>query len=167
LIGSSLSGGLLLSSDIATGSDFALNGQPSPEPTPTPTPTVTPSPTPTPSPSPTVTPTPEPSPSPTPTPTPAETGKFEERYSGTINVGENSSEIAFSVRRSNLDAQINQNHGNQELILELLDGNRNLIATAVNKKIALDGLRSGTYYYRVRGSVNRAVDFTIKSSQGR
>ncbi len=77
------------------------------------------------------------------------------------------SEIAFSIRRSNLDAQINQNYGNQELVLELLDGNRNLIATAANKKIALNGLGNGIYYYRVRGNTSRAVDFTIKSSQGR
>jgi hypothetical protein len=157
LIGSSLSGGLLLNSDAASGSDFALNGQPNPEPTPPPPPTVTPTPTPEP------TPTPQPS----PTPMPNETGKFEERYSGTMNVGQNVSEIAFSVRRSTLDAQINQNYGNQELVLELFDGNRNLIATAVNKKIALNGLSNGTYYYHVRGNTNRAVDFTIKSSQGR
>jgi hypothetical protein len=170
LIGSSLSGGLLLNSDAASGSDFALNGQPNPEPTPTPTPTVTPTPnpepTPTPAPEPTPTPTPQPTPSPTPTPV-NETGKFEERYSGTMNAGQNVSEIAFSVRRSTLDAQINQNYNNQELVLELLDGNRNFIATAVNKKIALNGLSNGTYYYRVRGNTNRAVDFTIKSSQGR
>jgi len=167
LIGSSLSGGLLLNSDAASGSDFALNGQPNPEPTPTPTPTptVTPTPSPNPEPTPTVTPTPQPTPSPTPTPN--ETGKFEERYSGTMNVGQNVSEIAFIIRRSTLDAQINQNHSNQELSLELLDGNRNLIATAANKRIALDGLSNGTYYYRVRGNTNRAVDFTIKSSQGR
>ena len=163
LIGSSLSGGLLLNSDAATGSDFALNGPPNPEPTPTPTATPTATPTPAPEPTPTATPTPQPS----PTPMPNETGKFEERYSGTMNTGQNVSEIAFSVRRSDLDAQINQNHGNQELVLELLDGNRNLIATAVNKKIALSGLGNGTHYYRVRGNTNRAVDFTIKSSQGR
>ncbi|CAA9384129.1 MAG: hypothetical protein AVDCRST_MAG74-719 [uncultured Pyrinomonadaceae bacterium] len=172
LIGSSLSGGLLLNSDAASGSDFALNGQPNPDPTPTPTPTVTPTPTPTPEPTPTATPTPEPTPTPQPTPSPTptpvnETSKFEERYSGTMNAGQNLSEIALSVRRSTLDAQINQNYGNQELVLELLDGNRNLIATAVNKKIVLNGLSNGTYYYRVRGNTNRAVDFTIKSSQGR
>jgi hypothetical protein len=105
LIGSSLSGGLLLNSDAASGSDFALNGQPNPEPTPTPTPTATPTPTVTPTPAPTVTPTPDPEPTPTvtpspePTPSPAstpnETGKFEERYSGTMNVGQSDSEIAF------------------------------------------------------------------------
>jgi serine protease AprX len=181
IIGSSLSGGLLLSSDTATGSDFTINGQSNPEPTPTPTvtPTPTPSatptptatPTPEPSPSPTATPTPEPSPTatptPEPTPAPAETGKFEERYSGTMNVGQNVMEIPFTVRRSTLDAQINQNNANQPLVLELLDGNHNLIATATKNKIALDRLTNGTYFYRVRGDINRAVDFTIKSVQGK
>ncbi len=173
IIGSSLSGGLLLSSDVANGSDFMINGQPNPDPTPTPTATPTVTPTPSPTATPSATPTPEPSPSPSatptpePTPVPTETGKFEERYSGTMNVGQNIMEIAFTIRRSTLDAQINQNYGNQPLVLELLDGNHNLIATATKNKIALGGLTNGTYFYRVRGDVNRAVDFTIKSVQGR
>jgi len=181
LIGSSLSGGLLLNSDSATGSDFIISGsQPNTEPTPTPTPspTITPTPeptpsasptpteTPTPSPSPTVTPTPAPTPTPTPAPSPTETGKFEERYSGTINPGQNFVEIPFSVRRSTLEAQINQNHGKENIVLELLDSNRSVIATA-DKKIALNGLSVGNYFYRVRGSVGQAVDFTIKSAQGK
>ncbi len=162
IIGSSLTGGLLLSSDAASGSDFTINGQPNPDPTPTVTPTATPSATPTPEPSPTATPTPEPTPTPT-----NETGKFEERYSGTMNVGQTVMEIAFTVRRSTLDAQINQNYGNQPLTLELLDGNHNLIVAATKNKIALDRLANGTYFYRIRGEVSRAVDFTIKSTQGK
>ena len=179
IIGSSLSGGLLLSSDTANGSDFTINNQqnsdptPSPTVTPTPSPTATPSATPTPTPeaTPSATPTPEPSPTATPTPEPTpvsnETGKFEERYSGTMNVGQNVIEIPFTVRRSTLNAQINQNYANQPLVLELLDGNHNLIATATKNKIALDRLTNGTYFYRVRGDINRAVDFTIKSVQGK
>jgi hypothetical protein len=66
-----------------------------------------------------------------------------------------------------LNAQMNQNHGNQPLTFELLDANYNLIATAAQNKIQLGNLPAGTYYYRVRGSVTRAVDFTIKSGQGR
>jgi subtilisin family serine protease len=171
LIGSSLTGGLLLNSDQATGSDFAVNGSdPNPTPTPTVTPTPTPTATPTPEPSPTPTPTATPVPQPSPTPTPTEQanqGKFEERYSGTINPGQNAAEIAFSVRHAVLNAQMNQNHGNQPLTFELLDANYNLIATAAQNKIQLGNLPAGTYYYRVRGSVTRAVDFTIKSGQGR
>ena len=75
--------------------------------------------------------------------------------------------MTFELRRSNLDAQINQNYGNQQIVFELLDANGNLIATGNQQKILLDGLGVGTYIYRVRGSVSRAVDFTIKSGQGR
>ena len=73
--------------------------------------------------------------------------------------------MQFEVRRSALDAQINQNHGNQQIVFELLDANGNLIAAANQQKILLDGLGVGTYFYRVRGSVTKAVDFTIKSGQ--
>jgi hypothetical protein len=175
IIGSSLSGGLLLNSDAATGSDFTINNQPNAAPTPTPSPSITPTPaptatpinTPTPSPTPTAEPSPTVMPTPEPTPVANETGKFEERYSGTINVGQNVLEIAFTVRRSTLDAQINQNQGSQSLVFELLDSNRNVIATAAKNKIPMDGLSKGTYFYRVRGDINRAVDFTIKSVQGK
>ena len=74
--------------------------------------------------------------------------------------------ITFELRRTLLDAQINQNQGNQTIYFELLDANGNLIATANQKRIYLDGLAPGTYIYRVRGNVNKAVDFTIKSGQG-
>jgi hypothetical protein len=175
IVGSSLTGGLLLSSDTATGSDFTINNQQNPDPTPSPTVTPTPSPTVTPSATPTPmqesTPTPEPSPNasptPEPTPVPSETGKFDERYSGTMNVGQSVMEIAFTIRRSTLDAQINQNYGNQSLVLELLDGNHNLIVTAAKDRITLNRLTNGTYFYRIRGEVSRAVDFTIKSVQGK
>lgn len=154
LIGSSLTGGLLLNSDQATGSDFFVGGS---DPTPTPTPTVTPSP----SPSPTATPTPSPSPA-----SDSGSGRFDERYSGTLNVGQNFVEVPFELRRSYLDAQLNQNHGDQQIYFELLDANRNLIATASKQKIQMAGLPTGSYIYRVRGNVSTAVDFTIKSGQG-
>jgi len=150
LIGSSLTGGLLLNSDQATGSDFKIgNESTNTEPTPTPTPT------------PTVTPTPTPSPTPT-----SEEGKFEERYSDTLDVGEGNVLIRFSVRRSSLDAQLNQNQGNQQLTFELLDSNGSVIKTSTQKKMTVNGLSNGTYYYRVSGGVSKAVDFTIKSVQG-
>ena len=41
----------------------------------------------------------------------------------------------------------------------------NLLAAAANQKILLQNLAPGTYIYRVRGSVTKSVDFTIKSSQ--
>lgn len=194
LIGSSITGGLLLNSDSASGEDFDISAggtEPMPSPTPSPSPTATPaesptptpepSPSPTPEPSPTPTPDPEPSPSPSSSPTPAPSpsptpapsptpgqegnGRFDERYSGTINPGQGSVLIAFNLRRSTLDAQINQNHGNQQIVFELIDANGNLVATATQQKIYVQGLPLGTYYYRVRGNVTRAVDFTIKSGQ--
>jgi serine protease AprX len=168
LIGSSLSGGLLLNSDSASGSDFTVSGEsnPDPNPTPTPTPTPTPNPTPTPTPEPSPTPTPTPTPEPTPTPS-GNNGRFEERYSGTILPGQASVEIPFTIRNSVLDAQINQNHGNQQIFFELLDANGNVIAVASQRKIYLENLPNGNYIYRVRGNVTQAVDFTIKSGQGR
>jgi hypothetical protein len=174
LIGTSLSGGLLLNSDRATGSDFDVakkNGDVDPTPTPSPSPTPSPTPTPEESPSPTPTPDPSPTPDPTPSPTPGpkgnEGGRFDERYSSSIAVGQSSVTIPFELRRSLLDAQINQNHGNQQIYLDLLDADGNLIATADKHKIYLDGLPTGSYFYRVRGSVTKPVDFTIKSGQGR
>ena len=157
LIGSSLSGGLLLNSDQGSGSGFDISASGGPDPTPTPSPT------------PTATPTPDPTPTPEPTPTSGSTnnGRFEERYSGTINPGQGAVSNTFELRRSTLDAQINQNYGSQQIYFELLDASGNLVATANQQKIQLEGLPVGTYVYRVRGSVNRAVDFTIKSGQGR
>ncbi|HKR23070.1 MAG TPA: hypothetical protein VJS17_10765, partial [Pyrinomonadaceae bacterium] len=136
MIGSSLSGGLLLNADSGTGSSFD----------------VTPG-------------APDPTPTPTPTPTPGGNADFKERYSGTINPGQSTVEVPFSLRRSGLDAQINQNHGNQTIYFELLDANGNLIATATDKKIVLSNLAPGNYIYRVRGNVTKPVDFTIKSEQ--
>ncbi len=153
LIGSSLSGGLLLNSDNATGSDFYVGGNSNPDPTPTPTPNPTPTPT--------------PNPTPTPTPSsPSNNGRFEERYSGVLNPGQTSVEISVSVRNSVLDAQINQNHGNQQIFFELLDAAGNVVAVASQQKIYLTNLAPGNYIYRVRGNVTKAVDFTIKSGQG-
>jgi len=148
LIGSSLSGGLLLNADSGTGSSFNV-APAAPEPTPTPTPNPTPTPTPT----------------PTPSPTPTPGGDFEERYSGTIQPGQSSVEIPFSLRRSGLDALIKQNHGNQQIYFELLDANGTVIAVAENNKIELRNLALGNYVFRIRGNVTKAVDFTINSEQ--
>jgi hypothetical protein len=162
LIGSSLTGGLLLNSDTAAGSDFAVGDGTDPDPTPTTTPT--PDPTPTPSPDPT--PDPTPSPDPTPGENPNSGGRFDERYSGTISPGQGFVDVVFELRRSLIDAQMTQNHGNQPLTFELYDADGNLIATAANRKIYLNGLTQGTYRYRISGTVTRAVDFTVMSGQG-
>jgi hypothetical protein len=189
LIGTSATGGLLLNSDSAAGRDFKVGEQPAPTPTPTPeatptpesTPTPTPEPTPTPSPDPTPdatpTPTPEPTPEPTPSPsaeptpapTPTESGKFVERYSGTLVPGAGSVAITCVVRRSALDAIITLHPGNETIILELLDAEGNVVATGSGKdrKIAMSNLRPGNYIFRVSGWTDKPVDFVIKSTQGR
>ena len=61
---------------------------------------------------------------------------------------------------------MSQNHSNQQISLELLDEQGNLIAVANGNKLLLEGLSAGKYVYRVRGSITKAVDFTIKSGQG-
>ena len=75
----------------------------------------------------------------------------------------------FVVRRSTLDAIITLHPGNETIILELLDAEGNVIATGSGKdrKIALSDLRPGNYVFRVSGSVDKPVDFVIKSTQGR
>jgi subtilisin family serine protease len=157
LIGSSLSGGLLLNADSGTGSNFDVApGTPDPTPTPTPNPTPTPTPTPT----------------PVPTPGDGNNGKgndadFKERYSGTIQPGQSSVETPFSLRRGGLAAEIKQNHGNQQINFELLDANGNVIALANGDKIDLRNLALGNYVFRVRGNVTKAVDFTINCNQAR
>jgi hypothetical protein len=160
LIGSSLTGGLLLNSDQAAGSDFAIEEATQPTPTPTPIPSQTVEPTPSPTPEPTATPTPEPSPSTAPSGEP-----FSERYSGTLNVGQQSVSLPFEVRRSRLEAQINQNHGNQSINLELVNASGSVVAAANGRSISVAGLAPGSYVYRVSGNVSKAVDFTIKSGQ--
>jgi serine protease AprX len=186
LIGTSATGGLLLNSDSAAGRDFAVGGQsdpeptptptpeptptPTPDPTPTPTPDPTPEPTPTPTPTPEVTPTPtpEPTPQPTPTPAPDNGGKFTERFSGALGVGQGSALVSFVVRRSQLEAQINWSPGSEDLWLELLDADGNVIASIGprERRLSAAGLANGNYYFRVSGSPARAVDFTIKCTQG-
>jgi hypothetical protein len=73
--------------------------------------------------------------------------------------------LRFQLRRRGLNAEIKQNHGNQRIYFDLLDANGNLIMTAAEDQIELDGLAAGTYFFRIRGNVTKAVDFTIKCEQ--
>ena len=81
--------------------------------------------------------------------------------------GASSAEMPFSVRRSTLEAQISFNPGNAQLTFELLDPNRQVMATTTNKRFSVSNLTPGNYTYRVSGSFSKPVDFTIKSTQGR
>ncbi len=149
LIGTSVSGGLLLNADSASGVDFKVGEQA--DPTPTPTPTT------------------DPTPEPTPTPTPvacASEGKFNEAYSGALAVGQHSTEVSFSLRRPTLDAALIYHPRNEQLAFQLLDQNGQLLAASENGKLKMSGLTCGTYIFRVIGQVTRPVDFTIKLTQG-
>jgi hypothetical protein len=85
-----------------------------------------------------------------------------------VNPGGASTDIDFTLRRSSLEAVLNQNHANEELSFQLLDSSDRVVATGSSKrKIILTGLALGSYRYRVFGSISRAVDFTIKSTQGK
>ena len=74
-------------------------------------------------------------------------------------------EIPFEVRLSRLDALIKQNHGNQRIYFEILDADRNVVATAADDELVLQNLSPGRYYFRIRGGVSKAVDFTIRCTQ--
>ena len=140
LIGSSLTGGLLLNSDTATGADFEISDSSGPTPTPTPTRR-------------------QPdtdsygytntnrnstrhqrllrSPTPNPTTAADTAGNNGRQIStrGIRNASGGASDSFDPVRASQemLDAQINQNHGNQQIVFELLDTNGNVIAVANRK----------------------------------
>jgi subtilisin family serine protease len=138
LIGTSLTGGLLLNSDSATGSDFRVGDEPdgedgngSGEPG-------------------------------------ACTESFQERLPGAILAGGDETTIGFVLRCANLEAQINFHPGNQAIDFELLAPNGQTIARGeeVNgRRIHLEGLAPGEYAYRVGGTTSKDVDFVIRSVQ--
>jgi serine protease AprX len=150
LIGSSVSGGLLLTADSASGADFRVGAQPDPTPTPTPA----------------ATPTPEPTPNAEPAAgCPAE-GKFKELYSGALAVGQSSSDIVFSLRRSALRVKVKYQPKSEQLTVQLLNSNSQVIAGSQDGMIDAEGLMCGNHTFRVVGPANKPVDFTIKSEQG-
>ena len=132
LLGTSLSGGLLLSSDTASGADYSVSSQPAPANEPA-----------------------------------GNANKFDERYSGSLAAGQSTTTVPFVVRRPNLDAKLTYHPGNQTVSFELLDTQHNVLATADERRLKAENLPNGTYFYRLRGNVTQAVEFTIKSKQER
>lgn len=140
LIGSSLTGGLLLSADSANGSDFHLDdgsgddgGDDDDN-----------------------------------NPPGACVETISERLAGAIMVGDSNREIAFSMRCTALNAKLNYHPGNQDVAFELLDANGDWLASgssANGRRIEIDGLAPGEYFYRVSGDLSKDVDFVIKSTQ--
>jgi serine protease AprX len=137
LIGSSLTGGLLLNSDSATGSDYLVGDEEMDDDNGGGTPGAC-------------------------------TGTIQERLAGAIMVGGDEANIAFSLRCTNLDAQLNFHPANQEVAFELLDVHGQLLASgesANGRRIQLTGLAPGEYVYRVGGTIGKDVDFVIRSVQ--
>jgi len=94
LLGTSVSGGLLLNADSAAGSDFKVGEPPPP---------------------------------------PGGDGKragFSERLAGTLDVNQNSVEVAVNIRLGSLDAKLNYHPGDQPVTFQLLDPNAGVVATA-------------------------------------
>lgn len=139
LIGTSLTGGLLLNSDSATGSDFVVGedqddgGAGGGDP-----------------------------------PGACPDDGIQERLAGAIMAGGDEATVDFSLRCSGLDAQLNFHPGNQEVDFELLDAGGQVLARGedVNgRRIQLSGLAPGDYAYRVSGQTSKDVDFVIRSVQ--
>jgi hypothetical protein len=94
--------------------------------------------------------------------------EFTERLMGTLAPGQASVEVPVKMALPSLDALINYNPANEALKLELIDGNGNVVAVgdqSSNKRITRSGLAVGSYKYRVSGSPTKTVDFVIKSHQ--
>jgi len=139
LIGTSLTGGLLLNSDNANGSDFRVeadgNGGGG---------------------------------DPTPTPEACGTKGIREGFSGAVLTGGQPVEFELDFRCSSLDAKLTSHPGNQDLLFELLDGSGNVVAQPEDpngRQISVENLAAGDYVYRVSGSVSKNTDFTIRSTQ--
>jgi hypothetical protein len=143
LIGTSLTGGLLLNADSASGRDFAVedsgdgdngdgNGDGS-------------------------------------APEPACDGPgIRERFAGVIDAGESETTVSFNQRCGSLKAQLTYNPGNASLALVLMDAQGNEQARAVQgngRKLESSGLQPGEYRLRIEGSPEAAVDYVISTRQ--
>lgn len=146
LIGTSASGGLLMASDSATGGEWKV-GEQATEPDPDPDP--------------------DPTPGPDPQPAP-QCVAGTERFAGVLVPASSGTEMTVAVGCGALEAQLSFNPGNEPAGFDLLDANGVIVGSVEQHgKLRLSGLTAGTYTYRVRGPVTQAVDFVIKSTQGK
>jgi hypothetical protein len=81
-------------------------------------------------------------------------------------VGQQSTDIVFSLRRSALDATFTYQPHNENAILQLLDQNGQVIASLENGKLKLGSLSCGNYTFRIIGTISKPIDFTIRAKQG-
>lgn len=99
-----------------------------------------------------------------------EDGRVQERLPGAVTTESPRTEIAFEFREGcrDLTGQINYHPGNQDVRLELLDGNGNVAAAADEangRRLSVLDVEPGEYRYRVTGHLDRNVDFVIRSVQ--
>ena len=138
LIGSSLSGGLLMAADSATGADWTVRNQ-----------TVE-----------------EEEEEEQPPPPPCVAGT--ERLAGVLQPGTNGTELAFSMGCATVNAQLAFNPGNEPVGVDVVNASGAIVGSAErHEQLKLTGLPPGEYTYRVRGAVTTPVDFVIKSTQGK
>jgi hypothetical protein len=81
-------------------------------------------------------------------------------------VGQQSTDIVFSLRRSTLEATLTFQPHKENVILQLLDENGQVIATSQNGKLKLSSLACGNYTFRIIGTVSKPIDFTVRTKQG-
>jgi serine protease AprX len=136
LIGTSVSGGLLLNSDSASGSDFVVEGDGDGDGGGGDDPIE-----------------------------PCD-GRTVERHAGAIAVGQAAVDVPVTLRCSSLDARLTFHPGNESLGLALVDGDgREVARSADGRTLRLEGVAPGHYAYRVEGPVGRAVDFVLRGEQ--
>ena len=81
-------------------------------------------------------------------------------------MGQQSTDIVFSLRRSALDATLTYHPHNEDVILQLVDKSGQVIASLENGKLKLGSLPCGDYSFRIIGTVRKPIDFTINIKQG-
>ncbi|MEW5877383.1 MAG: S8 family serine peptidase [Acidobacteriota bacterium] len=135
LIGTSFTGGLLLTSDRATGRDFWV-GKPIPPPDPGPEQEVTSRP-------------------------------IHERFAGALEPNQPGVVFAVNVKKPSFAAKLTTRPGNAAVNLELLDQQGQVLATSqqAGPPLVVENLAAGTYWLRVTGTVEEAVDFVIHTHQ--
>ena len=142
LIGSSLSGGLLLTADSATGRDYTVDadsdsgsGEPGNDPA------------------------------------AACSGPgIHERFAGVLQPAGNAAEIAFDSTCDSLSAQLSYHPGHAGLMLSLFDANGNLLQRSGQgneRRLIVSGLSQGQYVLRVDGSPTSATDYVVQVYQRR
>jgi hypothetical protein len=132
LVGTSMTGGLLLAADAAEGDDWNVGEPPPPSDPPPPAPACEPG---------------------------------TERLVGRATAAAPAS-IAVVVTCAALQAQLNFHPGNASVVLELLDGNGNVVGSTSGHSRMIVAPAAAPHTYRVTTTAVEPVEFVIKSTQG-